>query len=615
MSIQQQLHFLKQVEPFSALSLKELTHLASALDVVYFPFKTTLELSSHTSSKQSAFLYFVIKGHIAEFDEHNRQRAIYGANTFFGDALLLKRESYLRYEVIEEAIAYRLPQAIFLELVSQPEIQGFFIDDITAKLNRLHAQIQAESSSEALMGIVEEAPLQTLVEVTESTSIGECVQKMQHFKTDACIVGFQSSSDLGIVTSIDLLNALALDHFSVDAEVGRLATVPIVSVHQFDYLFNALLKMTKFRINRLVVRSDDGLLGVLHQKDLMGMFANQSGLVVLSIQQAEHIDDLKNVIHQVDALVINLNNRGVKTHYIAKLVNELHRKIMEKVFEFLKPFPELESGCLLVMGSEGRAEQVIRTDQDNAFILPDSAKNLPGLVDFMQAFTHGLIELGFPPCPGNIMVSNPVWCQTLSDFKEQLRNWMIDPSADAFMNLSIFFDADVVLGDESLLLEAKQVMLNWIASNRHFLPHFAKPVLQFDTPINFFGKLVMDKKSHKSQIDIKKGGVFPIVHGIRCLAIEKGILKTNTHWRIKELMKQGVLTEAFGIELGETLNFLNTLRLESMVEQVRRNKVPNNFLQVSELTPIQQDLLKEGFNVVNRFKKLVDHHFNVSSVL
>lgn len=615
MSIQQQLNFLKQVEPFSNLNLKELTHLASALDVVYFPLKTTLELSRHASSKQSTFLYFVIKGHVAEFDENNRQRAVYGANTFFGDALLLKRESYLRYEVIEEAIAYRLPQDIFLELVSQPEIQSFFIDDITAKLNKLHAQIQAESSSEALMGIVEEAPLQTLVEVDESTGIETCVQKMLHFKTDACVVRFQSSDDVGIVTSIDLLNALALDHLSVSSAVGDLATVPIVSVHQFDYLFNALLKMTKFRINRLVVRSDDGLVGVLHQKDLMGMFANQSGLVVLTIQQAEHIDDLKNVIHQIDALVINLNNRGVKTHYIAKLVNELHRKIMEKVFEFLKPFPELESGCLLVMGSEGRAEQVIRTDQDNAFILPDAAKNLPGLVDFMQEFTHSLIELGFPPCPGNIMVSNPLWCQTLSDFKEQLRKWMVEPSADAFMNLSIFFDADVVLGDESLLLEAKQVMLSWISTNQHFLPHFAKPVLQFETPVNFFGKLVTDKKSHKSQIDIKKGGVFPIVHGVRCLAIERGILKTNTHWRIKELMQQGVLTEAFGIELGETLNFLNTLRVESMVEQVRRSKVPNNFLQVTELTPTQQDLLKEAFNVVNRFKKLIDHHFKVSSVL
>ncbi|QBZ83143.1 signal transduction protein [Hydrogenovibrio crunogenus] len=615
MSIQQQLNFLKQVEPFSALSLKELTHLASALDVVYFPLKTTLELSSRASSKQSTFLYFVIKGHIAEFDESNRQRAVYGANTFFGDGLLLKRESYLRYEVIEEAIAYRLPQAVFLELMSQPEIQGFFIDDITAKLNRLHAQIQAESSSEALMGVVEEAPLQSLVEVNESTGIGECVQKMQQYQTDACVVHFSASNEVGIVTSIDLLNALALDHLSVESEVGSLATVPIISVHQFDYLFNALLKMTKFRINRLVVRSDDGLVGVLHQKDLMGMFANQSGLVVLSVQQAEKIEDLKSVIHQIDALVINLNNRGVKTHYIAKLVNELHRKIMEKVFEFLKPFPELESGCLLVMGSEGRAEQVIRTDQDNAFILPDSAKNLPGLVDFMQEFTHSLIELGFPPCPGNIMVSNPVWCQTLSNLKQQLREWMTQPTADAFMNLSIFFDADVVLGDESLLLEAKQVMLTWVAANQHFLPHFAKPVLQFETPISFFGKLVTDKKSHKSQIDLKKGGVFPIVHGVRCLAIEKGILKTNTHWRIKALMEQGVLTDSFGIELGETLNFLNTLRLESMVDQVRRNKMPNNFLQVSDLTPIQQDLLKEAFNVVNRFKKLIDHHFKVSAVL
>ncbi len=225
--------------------------------------------------------------------------------------------------------------------------------------------------------MVEDAPRQALIEVSETETIQACVRQMQALKTDACVVVFQDEAERGIVTSIDLLNGLALNEYAVTDAVGPLATRPVMTVHQFDYLFNALLKMTKYRINRLVVRSDDAMLGILHQKDLMGMFANQSGLVVLSIQQAESFDELKGVADRIDHLVVNLNNRGVKTHYIAKLVNELHRKMLERVFEFLSPSEALQKGCLLVMGSEGRAEQVIRTDQDNAFILPDTVEISP----------------------------------------------------------------------------------------------------------------------------------------------------------------------------------------------------------------------------------------------
>jgi CBS domain-containing protein len=213
------------------------------------------------------------------------------------------------------------------------------------------------------------------------------------------------------------------------------------------------------------------------------------------------------------------------------------------------------------------------------------------------------------------MVSNPVWTRPLSDFKQQLRDWMTAPSGDAFMNLSIFFDAEAVLGDEQLLLDAKRTMMSWVDSNRHFLPHFAKSVLQFDTPIGFFGKLVTDKDAKDPKIDLKKGGIFPIVHGVRCLALEHGILKTNTHWRIKALMDMGVLTEHFGIELGETLNFLNTLRLESMVEQMQLEQAPDNLIRVSGLTQLQQDLLKDAFNVVNQFKKLIEQHYKLHAVM
>jgi CBS domain-containing protein len=152
-------------------------------------------------------------------------------------------------------------------------------------------------------------------------------------------------------------------------------------------------------------------------------------------------------------------------------------------------------------------------------------------------------------------------------------------------------------------------------------------VLQFATPVSFFGGLRTEKSSGTEFMDIKKGGIFPIVHGVRCYALEKQIAPTNTHWRIKALMDLGVFEKSFGIELGETLNFLNTLRLESMLKQVNLlgvnggnesdaiSAVPDNYIDVGNLSHLQQDLLKQSLGVVEGFKKRVTQHFKLHEVL
>jgi CBS domain-containing protein len=185
------------------------------------------------------------------------------------------------------------------------------------------------------------------------------------------------------------------------------------------------------------------------------------------------------------------------------------------------------------------------------------------------------------------------------------------------MYAAILFDAEAVYGDPLWLDEVKQVLRKHQEDYPVFLRHFAISVMQFNTPIGFFGGLITENEDRKHDyIDIKKGGIFPIVHGIRCYALEHGIEQTNTHWRIKALMDKGVFKKEFGIELGETLNYLNTLRLESMLHQIADGKdIPNNKIRLSELSHMQQDVLKQSFGVVDGFKKRVIQHFNLQEML
>ena len=619
MANQEIIQFLEGVHPFDRLQADQLEQAANALDVVYFEQGVDIALDRG----QAAYVYLILKGRVAECqaDDQNAQCGLYGVHACFGASYLLDAQAQLRYQTLEETIAYRLPFSVFQQLLqANPEFEAFYFQDITQKLSRFHQQLQAESSSEAMMDAVNIAPLHQLVEVSGEASIQACVQAMHAHHTDACVVTHQQAT--GIVTSSDLLRGLALKGFDLEAPVGALASFPVISIDQNDFLFNALLKMTRFGVDRLLVRQTDGFSGVLHQKDLMSLFANQSGLVMLTLERAETFADLKQVVVQIDQLVAGLSNKGVKTHYIAKLVNELHRKLQAKLWAQLDPDQAYEGVTYLVMGSEGRSEQVVRTDQDNAVIELAAHQADPDWVAFCDAFNQALIELGFPPCPGNIMLSNPQWRKTEAQWCQQIDAWLTQPDEQGFMFLAIFVDAQVVRGPEAPLARIKAHLWRAMQKRQMFLPHFAFSVTQFETPIGLFGRLITQKDAGHS-IDIKKGGIFPIVHGIRCLALEANIEATNTHWRIKQLIDQHVFSQAFGVELGETLNFLNTLRLQAMLEKKPLDDESNkahaqtsfadNRIETQRLSHFHQDLLKEALGVVNQFKKTIHHHFKLDN--
>ncbi len=666
MAIEQQADFLQQIPPFGLIDIKGLRQAALSMDVVYLPAGALVPLvASVTLTEQGsesvmpAYLYFVIKGIIAE-ESQGLVVGRYSVRGYFGERNILltkqltskltSQKSVAKdssFKVLEEAILYRMPAVAFLELFNKyDDFQQHFNSNIVEKLNALHNTVQTTTSTEVMMDTVCSAPIQPLVIVSDVETLQAAVQKMVESKTDACVVALNSNTlddpqksgnhinevEYGIVTSTDILKLIASGNTELlqqDFATSGLANSPLLTVHEFDYLFNALLKMTRFQIDRLVVRSDAGLVGFLQLKDLMSLFANQSGLALLKVDQAVSVNDLQAVAKQVDQLVENLNRKGIKTHYIAKLVNELHRKIIQKLVDLLLPEVLQSKVCLIVMGSEGRAEQVVRTDQDNALMFADdlSEQAQKQLAEFADSFIQAMVAIGFPICPGNIMLSNPLWRQSVSHFSAQVRGWFDQPSHDSFMHIAILFDAEAIYGDADWLLAVKHKLQQRMTDNPIFLRHFAKAVVQFETPVSFFGGLRTEKTSGTECIEIKKGGIFPIVHGVRCYALEKKIQPTNTHWRIKALMDLGVFEESFGIELGETLNFLNTLRLESMLSQINHldaeageaisnnSVVPNNYIDISNLSHLQQDLLKQSLVVVEAFKKRVAQHFKLHEVL
>jgi len=382
-----------------------------------------------------------------------------------------------------------------------------------------------------------------------------------------------------------------------------------MTVCQDDYLFEALTVLIKRNIKRIGVTNTQGeMIGVLEQIDILSHFANNTYVVDSKIKRAKTIDDLKNSSNDLINIIKSLQAKGVKVNHISNLIGQLNTKVYQKLYNLVVPLELKKDACLIVMGSEGRNEQIIKTDQDNALVVKDGIN--PELYrPYMNQITTHLIDFGYPPCEGNIMVSNPFWCKTVSEYKIETARWIEAPDMQNYMDLAIFLDSFAVAGDKNLLINLKDDLFNKLHDKDIFMAYFAKATLAFDTPhtvANFMTKV--------HYIDIKKTAVFPIVQGIRSLALREKIKETTTVKRIKILEQKKVLQKDRADELIEAFDVVNTLRLKSHLIKILENKEINNEIDTHSLGKIERDLLKDSFKIVNDFKKFISYTFKIDKI-
>ncbi len=442
-------------------------------------------------------------------------------------------------------------------------------------------------------------------------SIKDALRDMANQNADVILV--RDGESIGIVTDTNLREKVLLAEKSTQDPIGEIATFGLVTIERSDFLFNALLLFTKHGVKRLIVVENEKIVGILEQLDLLSHFANHTHLIAASIDRALSIDELQNAQRSLTHLISSLTTKGVKVRYISKLVSELNAKMYRKVFELVVP-QDLQSKCaLIVMGSEGRGEQILRTDQDNALILRDG-ENEEEFEPCMMTFNEYLLKLGFPKCSGNVMVSNPYWRRSVTGYKRVISEWVETLNEETLLSLSIFLDASCVAGDAELLNECLMYLRERFEGRSDVLAHLAKAALAFETPLSLFSGFVLGRAQHESELDIKKGGIFAIVHGIRILALEHKIECTNTTERIKKLNNIGLFDKRFANELIEAYDTLLGIRLRSMLSQKQMNE-EQNYVNPKLFSKTDRDLLKDAFKIVNTFKKFLTYHFHLGMVV
>ena len=600
---------LKNHLPFSLLEDNTFNMIEASSQIAYYPKSTVLIAEDQLPEN----LYVVIKG-MVEVREGEELIDIYNSNDIFGAIELIKNEaSSYTYVVTEELICYEIPVEIFLQLTeANKAFKTFFFSSIVERMDMIKEKNDTAKTADMMVARIDDTILHDACVVESNMPIVKALSKLEETKSAALIV--KNEYGYGIVTDADLRYYILHKEEDELVEISQLQSYPVISVEEGELLFNVLLIMTSHNIKHLPVMDDNGTItGVLELTDLLSYLSNQTHIISVQMERAETLEDVIDASGRIEMMVAVLHSKGVKSRYIAKMVSEIHKKMYAKLFEFIFPKSWHRKCTLLLLGSEGRGEQILRTDQDNAIIFEDGFD--PEEKDaVLLTFIETLDKIGFPRCPGNVMIINPQWAKDVKAYKEDIRQWIASPDYDGLMNMAIFYDTYAVAGNIALFKILRSYLFDKVQAHKEYLTYFARSIESFESPLGLFSRFIADEKGHKDEIDIKKGALFALIHGVRALSLEYRISKTNTTERIKELNNVGYMSKEDAQNLLETLEVINTLRLSAQLEKMQAGKEIDNYICLSTLGKLERDTLKEALKMVEQFKKRVSYHFHLSMV-
>lgn len=427
---------------------------------------------------------------------------------------------------------------------------------------------------------------------------------------------------VGILTDRDLRNKVV----AAGLDPGRLTvadvmTAPLIMINEDEFLFEALHRLYRNRIHRLVVTGPDGgLAGIITDSDILRVQSRSPQQLVREIEEAPSLEELKELHQRVEGLVRHLIGTGVQIRDLVRLIAHLNDRILVRLIELLRAgsFAGLTGeSAFLVLGSEGRSEQTLTTDQDNALVYADTlaAAEIRQLEEFSRVLIDSLIAIGVPSCPGGIMAKNGEWRRSLHQWRTTLDQWFATPTPDNIMKVSMFSDLRMLHGDASLEQELKAHVAGRLHQDELYLGHMTANLLRFPVPLGWFGRIKAEKGEHAGKVDLKKAGIFAITEGVKILSLGNGVQETGTAERIKRLIALGALDQKEADDLTASYYSLVYYRLRSQVDATSAGRHPDNRVALAGLNRMEQGRLRNALEVVRSFQESLGRRYQLGQAL
>jgi len=385
--------------------------------------------------------------------------------------------------------------------------------------------------------------------------------------------------------------------------------------------------MSHHGVSLLVVVEGDHMVGIISEHDLQMESGSSPIQVIGEIRRTTSLDTLMGMRYKIDSVLEMMLRQGGPVKQLIALVTELNDRLTIRILELVEGEMDRDGFGKapvpygwLALGSEGRKEQTLHTDQDNALFFTatpdcDEAECKKWFLQFAQRVVAYLVRSGIPECPGGIMASNPELCHPEDRWLDTFLGWIKDPSPQPLLMASIFFDFRPIYAGTNFPYVLQDQLLKAIRKSGLFLRFMAKNSLINRPPLSLLKRFVVEKSGeHKNKFDLKQRGLTPVVDAARVLSLSLGIKTRNTLDRLAEINRIGIFDSSFHADLREAYEFLIYLQISRHLDALAQGQAPDNFLDPASLNGLQRKMLKESFAVVRQLQETIEFRFQTKLV-
>ena len=617
--------FLERHAPFDALPRATVERLATQLDVEYFR-RDTWVYDERTNCDR---LYIIRTGALGEWSSDGELLDEYGEGDAAGAHRLTTAGGHdrsptraTRLRAVADTLVYTLSEPRFADLCREnPDVAVFFSERVA---ERLKAAIRSPSASEATVPVWSQTLRSLLARppltVRGETSIREAAQLMTQARFSSVLV--VGADELGIVTDHDLRSRVIGAGRSVDDPVRTVMSSPVVSVDIDDTLLDVMMQMLDRGIHHLAVRERGLVMGMVAVTDVVQTLAANPVIIMRDIRRQQSVAELVRVARQRADVVLQLLASGARARDVHRVLTRigdaLTRRLIELGWQEMRSLHNEPAGeyAWVAFGSQARNEHTLGSDQDNGLIMTDALSgDDQGLGELARWVCNGLDACGYPRCPGDIMAVTSRWRQPLRNWRQYFTQWVREPSPEAIMRGSIFFDLRSVHGNVRLVDELRQHIAREVQAQPLFIAHLARSALSRRPPLGLFGRFVLEPNGdHAPSLDLKLRGLAPIVDLARVYALEAGCEDANTLERLRCAAENAALSSSGSTELADAFELIAMLRLRHHARRLKAGLLVDHMLDPQELSSSERKHLRDAFSVVKTIQNNLQHSHQLGNL-
>ncbi|WP_269684547.1 DUF294 nucleotidyltransferase-like domain-containing protein [Flavobacterium lacustre] len=626
--------FLKVYPPFDNLTFQELSEIATSIRVVNLEkHKTLFQINDvlHDS------FYVVASGVInlsvisdAEETLLNKchEGDIFGLRPFFA-----KNNYMMTAKAREESIVYAIPIATFRPFVANNAlVLNFLLESFATNTRNTKDKenLRGKLISDNVFYSDQQSEIQYFqslsynnspLTATKKSIIKDIAQLMtEEVKNNVIIC--ENSFPIGIVTDRDMCTKIATGRFSITDTIDKIMSAPVVTVAENVSLAEAQLLMLKHSVTHLCVTLDgttnSAVKGIITEHDLIIAQASNPGVLIKEIKRSHAAKDLKQIRDKMADLVQNSIHKNIPLTHVTNIASDINLAVIKRAVEL--SILDLGSPparfAWLSIGSQGRKEQLLLTDQDSILIFEDVApEKYRDVKDYFlklaRRTTDTLEKVGYPLCPNGHMGSNMLWCKSLTDWTKQYNSWINTPGENSNDISSIFFDYEIVFGEPKIEEAIENVIFNNIKNNALFFDFLGNDALRKNSPLSFFKKFIVEEEDgpNKNKFDIKTRALMPLIDGARLFALHyniKGV--NNTYLRFKQLSITDPKNAEIYLNCAEAFLILSKFRtIEGL-----KNDDNGQFINLEEMTKIDKEKLKNALAPMKELEELIKNKFQLT---